>query len=86
MERIQERLKEINEVAMSNRFWTLSSGEHLNMIDALTDDVEYLLAENKRLTEGWNVMANIPMHMHPSDIKQFAKRMLKGEKPFALNE
>lgn len=46
-------------------------------ITALCDEVE-------RQREGWEVIANLPIGMHPSEIREFGKRMLKGETPYKL--
>jgi hypothetical protein len=48
------------------------------------DSIKQLQQENERLTEGWKVIENLPMGEHPSDIRNFGKRMLKGETPYKL--
>lgn len=42
-------LAEIKRIASSNEFWTLSSGEHLNMIDSLLEHIKKLETENYEL-------------------------------------
>ncbi|MNI26719.1 hypothetical protein D3C73_804300 [compost metagenome] len=49
-------------------------------------DIAYLLSEVERLQTGFEVLSKTPVHVHPSEIRDFAKRILKGESPHRLNE
>lgn len=61
--------------------------EDLKIFNATTEEkVVWLLSEVERHNEAWNVMTSLPMGMHPSEIREFAKKMLKGEKPYLLGE
>lgn len=51
-----EKLQRIKEIANSNEFWGMSSGEHLNVIDSLLDEVEHLKRENERLRKELNLV------------------------------
>jgi len=46
-----ERIEEIRRIARSNEFWTLGSGDHLNMIDDLLEEVDRLREENRKLRD-----------------------------------
>lgn len=49
-------------------------------------EVRYLISIIDQYREAWEVMANIPMGIHSSEIRDFAKKMLKGQKPYALEK
>lgn len=49
------------------------------------DDIAYLLSEVERLQEGYLALANTPMTAHPGEVRGFAVRMLRGEKPYIAN-
>lgn len=46
---IAERIAEIHRIASTNEFWTLGSGDHLNMVDTLLEEVERQAEEIERL-------------------------------------
>lgn len=48
MPNFTKNLAEIKRIASSNEFWTLPSGEHLNMIDSLLEHIKKLETENHR--------------------------------------
>ena len=62
-----------------NEFHTAKHGEaHGDLA------IQYLLNIIEHYEAGFEVLSDIPMSMHPSEIKDFSKRMLKGEKPYIL--
>ncbi|MDQ0091636.1 hypothetical protein J2T12_005076 [Paenibacillus anaericanus] len=50
-------------------------------ITSAVRDRKFLLSEYDRLTEAFEVMAKIPMDQHPSEIREFARKILKGQSP-----
>jgi hypothetical protein len=57
-----------------------------HVVKQMEDLIAQQAKEIDRLREGWEVIAQLPMSEHPSDTRNFAKRMLKGETPYKLAE
>jgi len=69
-----------------NKLWWGAAQEGEPLAESEITEVKWLIQQIERLNEGWEVMTQMPMDMHPGEVRAFAKKMVKGEAPFRLNE
>lgn len=82
IEEIKVRLDNLQNGKTIKKFETMDFATQYVMDYNL--DVTYLLSIIEHYQAGFEVLSDIPMSMHPSEIKNFSKQMLKGEKPYIL--
>lgn len=71
LEDIRKRLKRINDITASNEFWALGSGDHLNMIDELAEDIDTTLSLIDKYKDVMRTAEICIITLKPWDTKEF---------------